>query len=192
MIENNIVTKHIPLQSKNVVLTKRFRDAVYALAVRTTAQMVYMDDTYQYTLSEMIADIVSAIAQSSQRITFNSERLDKILRDAPEEMQTFIDVWHYINVEGDSDLAVAIRDRYTKGEVDELLQNMMDEIEAKLEEIRKTPNAYIIPKEEKPDPVKDGDIFYHIEDNEIDGIDDPVQPDIVIDGPISGDLTPDD
>lgn len=188
MVENNIVTKHIPQETKNVVLTKRFKKAIYALAVRTTAQMVYMDDTYKYTLSEMINDIVTAIATSSERITINSERLDKILKDAPEEMQTFIDVWHYINVEGDSELAEAIRDRYTKGEVDDKLSEMLNDINEQLEEIRNTPNAYIMPNTEEPTVVKDGDIFYHIEDDETD---DDVPSDIVIDGPISGDLTPD-
>ena len=188
MVENNIVTKHIPQETKNVVLTKRFKKAIYALAVRTTAQMVYMDDTYKYTLSEMINDIVTAIATSSERITINSERLDKILKDAPEEMQTFIDVWHYINVEGDSELAEAIRDRYTKGEVDDKLSEMLSDINEQLEEISNIPNAYIMPNTEEPTVVKDGDIFYHIEDDETD---DDAPSDIVIDGPISGDLTPD-
>lgn len=191
MIENNIVKPPKKMESKNVILTKRFKHAIYALAVRTTAQMVYMDDTYKYTLTEMINDIVSAIATSSERITINSERLDKILKDAPEEMQTFIDVWHYINVEGDSPLAEAINNRYTKGEVDDLLSNMMEEIEAELEEIRQTPNAKVIPKEDEPVGVKDGDIFYHIEDDEIDGIDDPTPRIIPVGGPIEGDMVPD-
>ena len=191
MIENNIVHKHEPMQSKNVILTKRFKKAIYTLAVRTTTQMVYMDDTYKYTLDEMLNDIVSAIATSSERITINSEKLEKILQDAPEEMQTFIDVWHYINVEGDSELAQAIRDRYTKGEIDDKLSEMITEINNQLDEIRATPNTYIIPHEDEPIPVKDGDIFYHIEDNEIDGIDDPGSA-IVVDGPITGDLVPDE
>jgi len=191
MIDNNIITKQIPQQSKNVVLTKRFKHALYSLAVRTTAQMVYMDDTYQYTLSEMLNDIITAIATSSERITIVSEKLENILKDAPEEMQTFIDVWHYINVEGDSPLAQAINNRYTKGEVNDLLAQMVSDIEAELDEIKNTPNAYVIPNEEVPAVVKDNDIYYHIEDNEIDGIDDPVPP-IILDGPISGDITPDD
>lgn len=192
MIENNIVKPHHKMETKNVVLTRRFKKAIYALAVRTTAQMVYMDDKYEYTLTEMINDIVAAIATSSERITINSEKLEKILYDAPEEMQTFIDVWHYINVEGDSPLAQAINNRYTKGDVDDLLSEMRTEIEAELEEIRNTPNSYIIPKEDKPESVKDGDIFYHVEDNEIDGIDDPTPCIIPVDGPISGDMVPDE
>lgn len=168
MIETNIISKHIPQETKNVVLTKRFKKAIYGLATRTTAQMVYMDDTYKYTLTEMISDIIKAMATSSQEFSITSEKLNNILKDAPEEMQTFKDVWNYINIEGDSPLATAIKDRYTNGEIDDLLA----EINIQIEDIKNTPNAYIT--EDSTTNVKNGDIYYHIVDNEIDGINDPV------------------
>lgn len=166
MVENDIIRPHRKMKSKNVILTKRFRDAVYALAVRTTTQMVYMDDKYEYTLTEMLNDIVTAIASSDSKIDINSEKLNNILKDAPEEMQTFIDVWHYINVDGESPLAQAIRNRYTKGEVDSILDDMVTDIEEELDVIRNTPNVYITSDSQEPTDVKDGDIFYHIEDIE--------------------------
>jgi hypothetical protein len=42
----------IPSKSKNVVLVKKLDDVLYSLAVRTTANMVYTDNTYSVTLTE--------------------------------------------------------------------------------------------------------------------------------------------
>ena len=169
MVDKDIITKCVPTETKEVVLTKKFKKAVYALAVRTTAQMVYMDDTYKYTLHEMITDIVNAIATSSSRITGVSEKLDRVLEGAPEEMDTLLEIWNYININGDSELAQRLADTYNK----EYINELEAAINKKIDEL---PNGYIIEHGGSLDIVHDGNIFYQMEDDETDGIDDPVQP----------------
>ena len=95
---SGIVKGNTPLRIKNVVLVKELNDVLYALAVRTSTDMVY-ERRYKYTLTELLDDIQGAILDSSRRFTHLKERFDYLLKDCPNEANTLKKIWDYINVD---------------------------------------------------------------------------------------------
>ena len=91
----------IPNVSKKVVLTHKLKDTIYALAVRTTADVVYMDATYSKKLTDLIADISDALITDSTRITGISEQFDDLLKECPEEFQSLKQIYDYISGQGE-------------------------------------------------------------------------------------------
>lgn len=124
-----------PMPTKNVVLTHKFNKVVYALAIRTTTDVVY-DKEYKYTLTEMLSDITDALVSNFQKIAKVSEAFDHLMADCPEEFNTLKEIADYINVNGDpkSELIQLIDTKVDKEEGKGLSSNdFTDVLKAKLE-----------------------------------------------------------
>ena len=91
-----------PLPVQKVILTRKFHNTVYELAVRTNTDAVF-DAKYKYTVTEMLEDITNALMEG-----------------CPEEFNTLKEIADYINVNGDP-----------KSELIELIDNKVDKIEGK-------------------------------------------------------------
>lgn len=175
------------LPTKNVVLTHKFNRAIYALAIRTTTDVVY-DKNYKYTLTEMLCDITDALTSNFQKIAQVSEAFNHLMADCPEEFNTLKEIADYINVHGDpkseliqiidnkvdkeegkglstndfTDLLLAkLRDDYTKEQLDEIFTNQTEinnSIAARVLQLEEAPNI-IVDDTEEGDNVPDNNIW---------------------------------
>ena len=94
-----VVLETTPTKTKKVILVKELNKVLYALAVRTCTDMVY-DRKYQYTLTELLDDIQKALTDTSFRLTKLNEKFERLMKDAPDEMDTLKEVWDYVNIDG--------------------------------------------------------------------------------------------
>jgi predicted transcriptional regulator len=151
----------IPTKSKNIVLVKELDKVLYALAIRTTAHMVYTDDTYQYTITELINDISNTLVSNSKKITIISERLEYLLEDAPEEYDTLKKLFDYINSQND-DIREEIYARIeaVRQELTQSINNVSIIVDDLVEK-SKLPNIQVM-YEATVDTTKDGDIYFNV------------------------------
>lgn len=108
-----------PLPVQKVILTRKFHNTVYELAVRTNTDAVF-DAKYKYTVTEMLEDITNALITNFQNIAKVSEAFNALMEGCPEEFNTLKEIADYINVNGDP-----------KSELIELIDNKVDKIEGK-------------------------------------------------------------
>lgn len=84
---------------KKAVLTKKINGIIYELLVKTHSDMVYVGD--KVTLTERLKEFADLITTSKEIVDNIQEEFNKIYKDAPEECNSFKEVWDYINVDGD-------------------------------------------------------------------------------------------
>ena len=91
MADNNVQAISIP-----VILSKKFDGVIYNLMVRTITDQVYRGD---YTLTEILADIETLLGKKADDSDLRKVRkkLNTFLADAPEDFQTILDIYNYIN-----------------------------------------------------------------------------------------------
>lgn len=156
----------VPTKSKNIVLVKELDKVLYALAIRTTAHMVYTDDTYQYTITELINDISNTLVSNSKKITILSERLEYLLEDAPEEYDTLKKLFDYINSQND-DIREEIYARIeaVRQELTQSINNVSIIVDDLVEK-SKLPNIQVM-YEATVDTTKDGDIYFNVVNSDL-------------------------
>ena len=179
----------IPTQNLDVVLTKELNNTMYSLAVRTTTDMVF-DTEYKYSLTEMLSDISKFLVRNQKSIAGVSEAFDTLMKDAPDEANTLLKIWQYINVDGDGEsklikmlkskvdkeegkglssndftdaLLSKLDSDYTKTELDTIFSN----IEKKIQKLDAKPTIYITDGTTPPEGMREGDYWYQIISYEI-------------------------
>lgn len=94
---NDTTTQGIPI---SVVLSKKVDDVIYNLMVRTITDQVYQGE---HTLSEILYDIQTLLKGKAEDSEFRKvkKKLNLFLEDAPEDFQTIMDIYNYINSKGE-------------------------------------------------------------------------------------------
>ena len=179
----------IPSKSMDAILVKKLDNVLYALAIRTTANMVYTDDKYSVTLTELISDISDTLVSNSAKITIINEKLADLLADAPAEADTLKEIFDYINAQDKTNkeaLMELIKNRvekeegkglsthdltdllynkllndYTKEELDEKF-SIIEARTASLEDLTSHANIAMSESEEAPATTRVGDIWYRV------------------------------
>ena len=84
---------------KKAVLTRKLNGIIYELLVKTHSDMVYVGE--KVTLTEKWKEFADLITQDKELIDDIEEKFDELYRDAPENFNTFKEIWDYVNVDGD-------------------------------------------------------------------------------------------
>lgn len=184
-----MATNNIPTKNLDVVLTKELNKTMYSLAVRTTTDMVF-DTEYKYSLTEMLEDISKFLIRNQKSIAGVSEAFDVLMKDAPDEANTLLKIWQYINVDGDgsSKLLQMLRSKQDKEEgkglstndFTDLLYDKLNSayskeeldvkfmtVEEKLQTLDAKPTIYITDGTTPPESMKEGDFWYQIIGSEV-------------------------
>jgi len=180
----------IPTEAKNVVLTKTLNGVIYALAIRTSTDMVFTTD-YKYTLTELLQDIESALTDHSKKIATVSEGFNALMKDCPEEFNTIKKIADYLNINGDpksalikmieskqdaeegkglstNDFTDLLKTKLENGYSKEDLDDKFEIIQKRISDIEEANNIYMTEKNEvSDDEVKNNDIWFKIIEKEI-------------------------
>ena len=190
MADNTInSTNAIPTESKNVVLTKTLNGVVYALAIRTTTDMVFTTD-YKYTLTELLQDIESALTDHSRKIANVSEGFNALMKDCPEEFNTLKKIADYLNINGDpksaliqmieakqdaeegkglstNDFTDLLKTKLENGYSKEDLDEKFEIIQKRISDVEEANNIFMTERSEVTDEeVKNNDIWFKIIEKE--------------------------
>ena len=179
----------IPTEAKNVVLTKTLNGVIYALAIRTSTDMVFTTD-YKYTLTELLQDIESALTDHSKKIATVSEGFNALMKDCPEEFNTIKKIADYLNINGDpksalikmieskqdaeegkglstNDFTDLLKTKLENGYSKEDLDDKFEIIQKRISDIEEANNIYMTEKNEvSDDEVKNNDIWFKIIEKE--------------------------
>lgn len=179
----------IPTEAKNVVLTKTLNGVIYALAIRTSTDMVFTTD-YKYTLTELLQDIEGALTDHSKKIATVSEGFNALMKDCPEEFNTIKKIADYLNINGDpksalikmieskqdaeegkglstNDFTDLLKTKLENGYSKEDLDDKFEIIQKRISDIEEANNIYMTEKNEvSDDEVKNNDIWFKIIEKE--------------------------
>jgi len=182
-------TNAIPTESKNIVLTKTLNGVVYALAIRTTTDMVFTTD-YKYTLTELLQDIESALTDHSKKIATVSEGFNALMKDCPEEFNTLKKIADYLNINGDpksaliqmieakqdaeegkglstNDFTDLLKTKLENGYSKEDLDEKFEIIQKRISDVEEANNIFMTERSEVTDAeVKNNDIWFKIIEKE--------------------------
>lgn len=143
----------------NDTMTKSFNGVLYDVMVKTSLEQVYDLDT-DTTLVELLADIADGISGAEEDAERAYNMVSEILKDAPESMNTFKEVFDYVRLSGDPksalmevldtkvdkeegkglsthDLTDILYEKlvndYTREEIDERFQILVDDVNQQFE-----------------------------------------------------------
>lgn len=102
----------------NATITRELDGIIYDCMVKTSLSQVYAKG--DVTLVEILSDIGDILTATKFDIEKLDHRIVKILEGAPKTMNTFKEVWDYINVTGDP-----------KSELIKLIESKEDHVEGK-------------------------------------------------------------
>ena len=179
-----------PNPMKKGVITRRLNGVLYDIMIRTVTDQVY--DKNGKSLTETLYDIMQAISGQCKDIDEIISSVREILKDAPEQFNTFKEIYDYVNINGDpkselislidskesSEHAEEVKDflldaiNDTKEEFTQkynaLVENIdsigdtLDEAIVRIEKLEGEPNIVLYQGDVPPDDVKIGDLWYQI------------------------------
>ena len=154
-------------ESKKIVLTRKLNNVIYELLVKTCSDMVYVNSNV--TLTEVLSDFADRFINLDGRTTTLEEEFSDLVEDAPETFRTFKEVWDYVNVDGDPKSALIelidskvekeegkglsthdltdilyekLSNDYTKEELNEKFQIIIEDIDAAKQEVEQNAKNY--------------------------------------------------
>lgn len=105
-------------QSKNTVLTKKLDGVIYEMMVKTTSDMVYVDDLT--TLTEKLYDIAELFTEYGDKQDKLQKEYSRLVEGSDKNYSTFKEIWDYININGEP-----------KSELIKLIESKQDSEEGK-------------------------------------------------------------
>lgn len=86
---------------KKIVITKKLNNVLYEMIPKSHADMVYVDKKYTVTLTEKLYDMCELLQTRKEDIDDIRKKYNEIIGDAPDDFNTFKEVWDYVNINGD-------------------------------------------------------------------------------------------
>ena len=86
---------------KKIVITKKLNNVLYEMIPKTHADMVYVDKKYSVTLTEKLYEMCELLQTRKEDIDDIRKSYNEIIGDAPDNFNTFKEVWDYVNINGD-------------------------------------------------------------------------------------------
>ena len=80
---------------KKIVITKKLNNVLYEMIPKTHADMVYVDKKYSVTLTEKLYDMCELLQTRKEDIDDIRKGYNEIIGDAPDNFNTFKEVWDY-------------------------------------------------------------------------------------------------
>jgi hypothetical protein len=174
--------------TKKGVITRKLNGILYDIMIRTVTDQVF--DSEGYTLTERLYDIMQALSRQTEDINRIVEQVNEILLDAPEEFNSFKEIFDYVNVDGNpkSKLIELIDDKESIDHAEEMHQVLLDAINdtreefnskyqvlvetirslvVRIETLEGQPNIIMTRSNEIPEGVKVGDIWYQITSEDV-------------------------
>lgn len=160
----------------DTILAKKVNNVIYELMVKTTTNMVYTED--DYTLTEMLNDVVSDIAGVSNNLDNTNSNLSAVTNQITGMTESIEELRMYYTNQNDAltkisdslktdfityedlpkDTIDAINDMYTKSEIDELIKGVNSSIESLKKEYESP--ICVGDDEIPPDELKEGGIYF--------------------------------